>query len=96
MNFPRGKPARIGSANQLHAMPELTNRLPENAPGKFYVDDSCIDCDACRGNAPAFFTRADSIGSSVVHRQPETLEEIAAAEEAMENCPSESIGNDGV
>ena len=28
-------------------MADKTNKLAENAPGKFYVDDQCIDCDAC-------------------------------------------------
>jgi ferredoxin len=75
-------------------MPDLTTRLPQNAPGKYYVDDNCIDCDMCRGTAPTVFGRDDSIGFSIVQRQPETEEEIAAAEEAMNDCPSECIGND--
>ena len=28
-------------------MANLPDRLPENVPGEFYVDRSCIDCDAC-------------------------------------------------
>ena len=76
-------------------MADLSLRLPENVPGKYYVDDTCIDCDACRGDAPAFFTRADALGYSIVHRQPATPEEIAAVEEALEHCPTESIGHDG-
>ena len=27
-------------------MATLAERLPDNAPGLFYVDRSCIDCDA--------------------------------------------------
>jgi ferredoxin len=23
-------------------------RVPENVPGDFFVDSTCIDCDACR------------------------------------------------
>ena len=76
-------------------MASTTERLTENVIGRYYVDASCIDCDLCRGTAPAFFTRNDEIGFSVVHRQPVTTDEIALAEEAREGCPSESIGNDG-
>lgn len=72
------------------------DRHPENVPGRFYVDDTCIDCDLCRSNAPEFFRREDDRGYSVVYRQPVTPEEIASAEEAMTGCPMESIGNDGV
>lgn len=70
-------------------------RLPQNVPGPYYVDESCIDCDMCRENAPQFFKRDDEIGMSFVYRQPVTSEELAVAEEARESCPTDSIGNDG-
>ena len=76
-------------------MPELTERKPENVTGRFYVDSSCIDCDLCRETASAFFTRDDETGQSIVYRQPETAEEIALAEAAVEGCPTDSIGADG-
>lgn len=76
-------------------MATTTERLPQNIAGRYYVDSSCIDCDLCRNTAPAFFTRHDEIGFSIVHRQPVTPEELALAEEAREGCPTESIGNDG-
>ena len=66
----------------------------ENAPGRFYVDNSCIDCDLCRNIAPQFFTRQDEGGYSYVYKQPSTPEEIALAEEAKSSCPTETIGND--
>lgn len=75
-------------------MPNPLDRNPENVPGSFYVDNSCIDCDMCRGNAPQFFTRWDEGGYSIVHTQPVTEEEIAQAIDAMEGCPSESIGRE--
>ena len=77
-------------------MAEKINRLPENAPGPFYVDDSCIDCDLCRSTASDFFRRDEEIGMSIVYRQPVTPEEIALAEQAKEACPTESIGSDGI
>jgi ferredoxin len=76
-------------------MANPNERNPENAPGRFYVDDSCVDCDTCRSLAPDFFRREDDRGYSVVYRQPVTPEEVAAAEEAMRDCPTDSIGDDG-
>ncbi|PYK64290.1 MAG: ferredoxin, partial [Verrucomicrobia bacterium] len=29
-------------------MADVANKYAENVPGKFYVDDQCIDCDLCR------------------------------------------------
>jgi hypothetical protein len=30
-------------------------RVPENVPGDFFVDSTCIDCDTCRQIAPQVF-----------------------------------------
>lgn len=68
---------------------------PENVPGKYYVDSTCIDCDLCRNIAPNSFTRHDEGGYSIVFKQPDTAEEKAQAEEARASCPTETIGNDG-
>lgn len=76
-------------------MATTTERLPQNALGRFYVDASCIDCDLCRSTAPTVFRRDDDVGMSFVFRQPATPEDLALAEEARESCPTESIGNDG-
>jgi ferredoxin len=76
-------------------MADYKHRVPENVPGRYYVDDTCIDCDQCRSIAPHFFIRQDVGGYTYVHRQPVTEEEIALAEEAMLSCPTETIGNDG-
>ena len=67
----------------------------ENIPGRFYVDQSCIDCDVCRHTAPQFFHRFEDGGYTVVYRQPETAEELALAWEALIGCPTDSIGDDG-
>ena len=76
-------------------MADAANKYPENAPGKFYVDEQCIDCDLCRETAPANFKRNDDGGHSYVYKQPENPEEEALCKEAMEGCPVEAIGNDG-
>ena len=76
-------------------MADFANKHNENASGKYFVDDQCIDCDLCRETAPANFTRQDDGGYSYVYKQPETDEETAACEEALAGCPVEAIGNDG-
>ena len=82
-------------ASSNPAMASLIERKNENIAGRFYVDSTCIDCDLCRETAPAFFRRDDESGQSVVHRQPSAPDEIAVAEEALNACPSSSIGDDG-
>jgi ferredoxin len=77
-------------------MAERNYRLPQNVPGPFYIDSTCVDCDMCRNTAPKVFGRDDEIGLSIVYRQPVTPTEIASAEEAKQGCPTESIGNDGL
>ena len=77
-------------------MADLRDILPENTPGKFYVDRQCIDCDVCRDTAPANFTRDDDNGYSYVYKQPETAAELELCDEAFTACPVEAIGNDGV
>ena len=68
----------------------LARRLPENVGAGFYVDSSCIDCDACRQIAPATFR--DHGGQSSVYRQPGTGAEIQRARMALVACPTASIG----
>ncbi len=76
-------------------MPDKSKKWPDNKTGKFYVDDQCIDCDACRSEAPESFTRNDENGYSFVHTQPKTPEEITRALAAKDACPVEAIGDDG-
>lgn len=71
-------------------MANPARRLPENVPGDFYVDDSCIDCDACRQIAPAVFR--DHGDQSSVFRQPSGGEGVLRALMALVACPTSSIG----
>jgi glyoxylase-like metal-dependent hydrolase (beta-lactamase superfamily II)/ferredoxin len=71
-------------------MATLAERLPDNAPGLFYVDRSCIDCDTCRRVAPEVFAEGD--GHSFVATQPETAEARRRALRALVACPTASIG----
>ena len=73
----------------------VSDKLPDNVPGKFFVDGQCIDCDVCRDTSPSNFRRNDENGYSYVHKQPESVEEFALCEEAFNACPVEAIGDDG-
>ena len=77
------------------AMADADSKYEDNAPGKFYVDEECIDCDLCREIAPTMYHRNDEGGYSFVAKQPEGEEEEELAKEAMEGCPVEAIGDDG-
>ena len=72
-------------------MANLAIRLPENVEGDFYVDSTCIDCDACRVFAPTVFS--DEKDQSFVFHQPETEDELLAAQKALITCPTSSIGS---
>lgn len=76
-------------------MATLSERLPLNATGRYYVDATCIDCDQCRASAPDFFARHEDSGLSFVRRQPVTPDEIALVEEMLSTCATASIGSDG-
>jgi len=76
-------------------MATLSDRLPLNVAGRFYVDSSCIDCDQCRAEAPEFFGRDGDSGMSFVTRQPDTAEEVELVQQAVTNCATASIGDDG-
>lgn len=76
-------------------MADKDAKYPDNVSGKFYVDDTCIDCDACRATAPDNFARNEDGGYSFVSKQPENEEESSLCVEAMEGCPVEAIGEDG-
>lgn len=71
-------------------MASVAKRLPENVAGDFYVDATCIDCDACRQIAPATFR--DHGEQSSVYRQPATEDETRRALMALIACPTASIG----
>ncbi len=73
-------------------MADPKKRLNSNVPGNFYVDSTCIDCDACRQLAPASFDEAGDY--STVTRQPHTEQEMVQAYRALVACPVGSIGTE--
>ena len=71
-------------------MASIAHRLPDNVPGDFYVDRTCIDCDTCRRIEPGVFLAGD--GHSYVGRQPGGEEARLRALMALVACPTGSIG----
>lgn len=69
--------------------PNGSKVYPENVPGLFYVDENCIECDACTGEAPNFFVIEN--GHAHVFAQPTNEKEIAECNAAMEGCPVDAI-----
>jgi glyoxylase-like metal-dependent hydrolase (beta-lactamase superfamily II)/ferredoxin len=65
-------------------------RVPENAPGDFFVDSTCIDCDTCRQIAPQVFGEAPA--TSFVKNQPVGPGDRRVALRALLACPTGSIG----
>ena len=76
-------------------MADKNNKYEDNAPGLFYVDKECINCDACVLVAENHFKLAETDGHAFVYRQPVTEEEKESCREALESCPVEAIGDDG-
>jgi ferredoxin len=101
-NESRNQTCQFGKLNpyfppdfELNFMADVANKYPENIPGKYYVDNQCIDCDLCRETAPDNYKRNDDGGYSFVYKQPTTPEEEARCKEAKEGCPVEAIGDNG-
>jgi ferredoxin len=79
----------------FESIADKLSKQPENARGQWYVDTSCALCRLCLEEAPNLITyNADE---TAVHffKQPETPEEINAAQRAVDVCPTLAIGNDG-
>lgn len=73
----------------------VIDRWPDNATGRFYVDEQCIDCDLCRDNAPEVFARNGVDGHSFVRQQPDTPDAIERCMAAIDICPVGAIHSDG-
>lgn len=76
-------------------MADKNDKYDENVAGKFYVDRSCIACDACVTTAPDHFGMDEDDGHAFLIKQPANEEEKEMCEEALEGCPVEAIGDDG-
>lgn len=84
----RAAAAAAARRHEAEAQGERAPR-PENQPGAFYVDRTCIDCDTCRWMAPATFARVGE--QSAVAAQPADAQQRQAALQALLACPTFSI-----
>jgi ferredoxin len=69
----------------------LNVRRPENAPGPYFVDDSCISCGACWRHAPELLVSHPVHTFAYFERQPENSAEEASAASALALCPVGAI-----
>ncbi len=74
-------------------MADVRKKVSYNVDGEFFVDSTCIDCDACRQLAPETF--AESGDYSYVYAQPQTEQATRKALRALLACPTGSIGTLG-
>ncbi len=71
-------------------MANVERSVPDNVPGDFFVDTTCIDCATCNWVAPTVFGPAS--GTSRVFRQPDTAHGRHRARMALVACPVGAIG----
>lgn len=76
-------------------MADKADKVDENIPGPYYVDNECIACNLCVDTSPENFKMNDDESNAYVYKQPENDKEKEACEEALTSCPVEAIGNDG-
>ncbi len=77
-------------------MANIQEKWDDNVPGPYYVDQNCIMCNLCMELAPNNFVESDEGDHHVVSKQPESMDEEGKIREAMEQCPVEAVGDDGV
>lgn len=74
-------------------MADARRRHPKNVDGPWFVDTTCINCDAARHVAPGLIEEVED--TSVFVRQPATPEEELMAWRAVLVCPTGSVGRVG-
>ncbi len=74
-------------------MADPGKRFDDNLDGKFFVDQTCINCDTCRQLAPQTF--GEQAEHSFVYYQPSEPNAERAATQALLCCPTGSIGTVG-
>lgn len=75
-------------------MADIKRKNPKNAAGAYYVDDTCISCEACIEEAEENFALDDD-AKAFVRKQPADAGEREACESALDACPVQAIGKEG-
>lgn len=70
-------------------------KLEDNAPGKYYVTDTCDGCGLCFSRALQNFMYSNDSSYYYVYQQPVDEREEADIHEAISVCPMDSIKADG-
>ncbi|MFW5790637.1 MAG: ferredoxin, partial [Bacillota bacterium] len=76
-------------------MADAASKVSENVSGPYYVDETCIACEVCVGEAPENFKMTDDGDYAYVFKQPDNDEEKAQCDSALASCPVSAIGEDG-
>jgi ferredoxin len=76
-------------------MADKTKKWHENAPGRFYVDKECAFCTTCAELAPEIFKPSEREDHYFVAVQPRNDEELKKCRDAVEQCPTGAVGDDG-
>lgn len=73
-----------------------TERWDDNVSGKYYVDKNCIMCNVCQDIAPELFRESEDGDHHILAKQPATSSEEESVRDAMDQCPVDAIGDDGM
>ena len=76
-------------------MASSNTRLPDNAPGKYYVIDTCNGCGLCFSKALQNFMYSTDSSYYFIYQQPVDEREEADILEAISVCPMDCIKDDG-
>ena len=71
-------------------------RLPDNAPGKYYVTDACNGCGRCFSVALQNFMYTNDASMYYIIQQPVDPREEDDIREAISVCMMDCIMDDGV
>ena len=76
-------------------MADKNNKVPENVPGPWYVDNElCTPCRVCLDEAPELLQYNADESKVYFFKQPEG-DELAKAQSARDVCPQAAIAEDG-
>lgn len=73
-------------------MADKNAKIAGQAPGRWYVDASCIGCSLCTTTDPDVFEMQGDV--ALVIAQPAGADAESLAAQAMSECPAQAIGND--
>jgi ferredoxin len=77
-------------------MADKAQKWEDNVAGAYYVDKECILCSLCTDIAPENFKESDEGDHDFVHKQPASDEEKQQCQDALEQCPVDAIGSNGI